>query len=206
VSRQDSEAKEILGKYLPDEAVPIIHHWIKQHPVQFKIVRPRNTKLGDYRPAVQGKPHRITVNANLNQYSFLITTVHEFAHFHDHHRNGRIKIPHGKSWKSIYVDLLEPFVLDSSIFPDDLNRGLVTHLNRPAASSCTDMHLMRLLKQYDERQPILLEHLMEGARFRIGNREFIKGELMRKRYLCIEVKSKRNYRVHALAEVEPVMK
>lgn len=181
-------------------------HWINQHPILFRIVRPRSTKLGDYRPLLNGKQHRITVNSNLNRYSFLITTVHEFAHYHDFVRNGRNKAPHGTSWKSIYVDLLEPFVLDNEIFPSDLTTGLISHMNRPSASSCADVQLLRILKKYDARQPILLEYLMEGARFKIGSREFIKGELMRKRYLCIEVSSKRRYRVHALAEVEPVTK
>jgi len=206
MSRQHDDELIVLKKYLPEAAVPIVFHWIKQHPIQFKIVKPRTTKLGDYRPLIPEKKHRITINNNLNPYSFLVTTVHEFAHYHDYVRNGRNKSPHGITWKNIYVDLLEPFVLDTDIFPSDLTTGLIGHMNRPSASSCSDIQLLRLLKKYDARQPILLEYLMEGARFKIGSREFIKGELMRKRYLCEEVRTKRRFRVHALAEVEPVMK
>ena len=97
-----------LEKYLPDGFGLHIAELFFPIPVKFKIVNPRNTKLGDYRPAHNGLPHRITVNGNLNPYSFLITTIHEFAHLQAHVKYGRNIQPHGDEWKKTYRDLLKP--------------------------------------------------------------------------------------------------
>ena len=71
-----------LHKYLPQNAAPIIATWLEVAPIQIKVSRPRQSKLGDYAPATRDDPiHRISVNGNLNPYSFLVTLVHEFAHF-----------------------------------------------------------------------------------------------------------------------------
>ena len=42
--------------------------------VKFKIVNGRKTKLGDFRASASGEKHQITVNGDMNPYSFLITT------------------------------------------------------------------------------------------------------------------------------------
>ena len=65
---------------MPEEAAPIISNWINDTGCLFKISRSRSSKLGDYRAPFRGSPHRISVNHDLNPYSFLITTIHEFAH------------------------------------------------------------------------------------------------------------------------------
>ncbi len=44
--------------------------------------------LGDYRNSHAGKGHRISVNGNLNKYSFLITLLHELAHLFTYERFG----------------------------------------------------------------------------------------------------------------------
>jgi hypothetical protein len=85
-----------LSKYIPEGAAPIISQWINDTGCRFKVTRARSTKLGDYRAPYQGQPHQITVNHDLNPFSFLITAVHEFAHLKtwiDH--KGKVK-PHGR--------------------------------------------------------------------------------------------------------------
>ena len=69
--------------------------WLQQHPVRVHVVRPRRSKLGDYRSGTAGKPHRITVNNDLNPYAFLVTLVHEFAHHTAFERTRGWKDPHG---------------------------------------------------------------------------------------------------------------
>jgi hypothetical protein len=73
----------------------------------------------------------------------------------------------------------------------------------PKASSGSDVDLIKVLKKYDENSSYShLEELPPGSIFRLSNgREFIKGERMRKRYKCLEVKSKKEYLVSPVAEV-----
>ena len=58
---------------------------------------------------------KITVNGDLNPYSFLITTIHEFAHlvtFEEY--QGRVK-PHGKEWQLTYSKMLYPVIEDGGL-------------------------------------------------------------------------------------------
>ena len=74
---------QVLIKYIPETSVPLIVNWIIEYGVHLKITKDRSTKLGDFRPTLGvNRGHRITVNYNLNKYAFLITLVHEIAHFH----------------------------------------------------------------------------------------------------------------------------
>ena len=76
----DQKHINLLAEYLPQNTVTSVWEYIKLNEVRFRIAKPRKTKLGDYRPAMRGQPHRISVNADLNPYAFLLTTLHEFAH------------------------------------------------------------------------------------------------------------------------------
>ena len=63
-------------------------------------------------------------------------------------------------------------------------------LKNPAASSCADEKLLRVLKNYDpvKEGHFLLEQLPPNSFFVIrGGRMFKKGEKIRKRYKCQEV-------------------
>lgn len=84
----------ILTKYLPERAVGPCFDLIQQHGVHLKIVNERVTRHGDYRRMPDGR-HRITVNASLNKYRFLITLVHEIAHLVAFEKYGRGIKPHG---------------------------------------------------------------------------------------------------------------
>jgi SprT protein len=79
-------------------------------------------------------------------------------------------------------------------------------MQNPAASSCSDTSLLRVLKKYDDRQhTVLLEELPEGTTFLYGaDRLFVKGEQIRKRFKCKEVKTRRMYLFNPLAEVTAV--
>ena len=70
----------VLKKYIPLEYVDMVTDLLLNYRVVFKIVKPRKTKLGDFRAGIREEKHQITVNGDLNKYSFLITTLHEFAH------------------------------------------------------------------------------------------------------------------------------
>ncbi|MBC7913807.1 MAG: sprT domain-containing protein [Pyrinomonadaceae bacterium] len=196
---------KILEKYVPPEAAFIVARWIDYFKCDFKVSRGRNTKFGDYRPPYNGDNHRISVNYNLNPYAFLVTTVHEFAHLQTWNEyKGKAK-PHGLEWKLNFKKMMKPF-FEKEIFPPDLLRAINVYLENPAASSCSDLNLFRALKKYDAgSHGVTVETLPLKAVFKLKDgRIFRKEELVRKRYKCMEMSTRRMYLFNPLAEVFPV--
>jgi SprT protein len=193
-----------LSSYLPEGTAITIANWIIQHNVRFKVTKPRRTKLGDYRHPWEGKGHRITINGDLNSYSFLITTVHEFAHLNTWENHKRKVKPHGKEWKAEFKILMQPF-LELSIFPEDVKTVVVNYMNNPAASSCSDLQLTKALRHYDSKQVLYLEDIPEDTIFSLNRkRTFIKGQKLRKRFKCKDLGNNRYYLISPIAEVEVV--
>ncbi len=196
---------EKLKAFLPAGFEVMVADLLFENPVSFKIVPPRSTKLGDFRAGMQGEKHQITVNGDLNPYAFLVTTLHEFAHLQTFINYGRFVKPHGEEWKATYRKLLLP-AIDSQLLPTDVANALVNSLASTKASSCSDVQLSRVLKQYDKPKDgiVLLESLPKNTTFALQGKHFIKGDLRRKRYLCDELSSRRKYLIHALSEVKPI--
>jgi len=187
---------------MPPEAAPVIAKWIDYFQCEFKISKSRATKLGDYRHPFQQLGHKISVNNNLNRYAFLVTTVHEFAHlltWNDH--KNKVK-PHGEEWKINFKRMMKPF-LEQQIFPEELQLVIITYLNNPSASSCTDLRLSRALKRYDiTLDQSRLEELPRNTIFTIKDgRRFKKGEQLRKRFRCECLDNGNIYLFSPLAEV-----
>ena len=196
----------VLSKYIPGSAVDICANWIIQKNIHVKLTRGRASKFGDYMPLPHGQGHRITVNHDLNKYAFLITFIHEVAHLETFNKFKRNVDPHGKEWKNEFRVLLSDFV-QRGIFPDDIRQAVSDYMINPAASSCSDHNLLRILRKYDERniEIIHLEDLPHDAVFQLhqsrAGQIFKKGHRIRKRFQCMEVKSNRLYLVSPLAEV-----
>lgn len=199
---QTERNQSILYKYIPEKAVPIISEWIYKFDFKLKIKKSRSTKYGDYRPPIKGENHQITVNYDMNKYAFLITLIHEVAHLSNYNKNKNTVKPHGEEWKLHYKLLMQQFLVPD-IFPVDVITALRKYMNNPAASSCTDIHLLRVLKKYDVRQDtVLLEELPEGANFQYNKtRSFVKGEQIRKRFRCKELDTNKIYLFNPLTEV-----
>lgn len=196
---------DILIKYIPERAVAPCLELIKHTGVHLKIVNERVTRHGDYRKMPNGL-HQITVNATRNQYSFLITLLHEIAHLVAFEKYGRRIKPHGLEWKRTFQYIMLPY-LRPEIFPSQLLPILAKHFKNPKASSDTDanlsMALQRFNQQYSEKSFVF--ELPHGSIFRLYNgRLFKKGARRTKRYECIEVSSGRVYLFQPNAEVEIV--
>ncbi|MDO4880964.1 MAG: SprT-like domain-containing protein [Capnocytophaga sp.] len=195
--------KEILYKYLPKESVIPCFELIKNLGIFLKIVNERQSRHGDYQRLPDGT-HKITINASLNKYQFLMTLIHEIAHLVAITKYGRQIKPHGNEWKHTYQALMKPF-LRPEIFPSELLSYLVIHFQNPSASSDTDVHLSLAMRQYDEGERIkyYVFELPQNSYFQTDDgRIFQKGEKKVKRYECKEVKTGKKYVIqpHALVE------
>jgi SprT protein len=197
---------EYLQHYLPMGAAPPVLQLLQQYKVHLTITKERKTVLGDYRHAVDTVTHRISVNGNLNKYSFLITLIHELAHLVTFLNYGNRVAAHGKEWKHDYKVLLLQF-MGLNIFPQDIVAALKASLHNLPASSCADEDLMRVLRNHDRRQSdmLLVEELPDGALFALDDGSvFKKGKRLRKRFQCVEVKTGKLYLFSPVYEVKKV--
>jgi hypothetical protein len=194
---------EYLRQFIPGEAAPLVLEYLNHYQVHLTITRERKSVLGDYRHAISDKNHRISVNGNLNSYSFLITLIHELAHLVTFMEFGNRVQSHGKEWKGVYRKMLEEFIR-LSVFPPDILAALKKSLHDLPASSCADEGLMRILKRYDKNpgNMVLVEQIPEGGCFSLEDaRVFRKGKKLRKRYQCVELATGKLYLFSPIYEV-----
>ncbi|MEO6636677.1 MAG: SprT-like domain-containing protein [Ginsengibacter sp.] len=203
--KQESPLQQ-LNVYLPEGSFEPVAAYLTEFKVHLTITRERRTVLGDYRNRLPGKNHRISVNGNLNKYSFLITLLHELGHLVAYEKFGNRIQAHGGEWKSEFGKILAVFI-SKKIFPQDIEKELLKSLKNPAASSCAEDALLRILRKYDVHKPgvFLLEELPAQSLFRVkGGRTFTKGKKVRKRFLCKESPSGKLFLFSPVAEVELV--
>ncbi|MET0462179.1 MAG: SprT-like domain-containing protein [Chitinophagaceae bacterium] len=195
-----------LQDYLPPGTYEPVLIFLREHKVHLTVARERKSILGDYRHRTHADNHRISVNGNLNKFSFLITLLHELAHLLTFEQYGNKVFSHGKEWKSVYSALLADF-LRHKVFPEDIEQELMRSLQNPAASTCAEDGLLRVLRRYDTgvEKVRLVEELPMDAVFRTTDgRIFQKKEKLRKRFRCVEIKTKKVYLFSPVYEVEPL--
>ena len=194
--------QNVLKQYIPETAVSKVLELLTHDNLMVKVKNERKTRHGDYKRLPNGK-HQITVNSNLNSYRFLITLIHEIAHFEAYKEYGRFIKPHGVEWKHTFQHLMLPF-LNPDTFPIELLPLLAKHFKNPKASSDTDSDLSLALKQFDEaNDKFFVFEVPLGKTFKLYNgKVFLKGEKRRKRFECVEVKSGKLYLFNPNAEVE----
>jgi len=190
---------EKLSKYIPENAVSLVTEILLAHPINIKIVNNRTTKHGDFKRMKNGNV-QITINNDLNPFQFLLTLIHEIAHFTTYKKFKSVK-PHGIEWKVNFQHLMLPF-MQPSIFPMELLPHLANYLKNPKASTGSDVNLTYALKQYDYKtdKNIIFE-LAHGSLFSYNNKTYQKGVIRRTRIECIELNSKRTYLFNQNAEV-----
>ena len=188
--------------HFPEKSVEHLLILCESESFKFVTRKKRSTKLGDFRYNLKGKPPVITVNSDLNHFHFLITFLHELAHYFVW-KNGAKRIkPHGQEWKNEFSTLLLQFC-QLDVFPKEIEKLLLHHAINPKASSFSDVHLLLALKKYDSDEDVLhLFELNENERFKLGNgKTYIKGKKRRSRILCEDLSSKRLYLIHSMAEI-----
>jgi SprT protein len=192
-----------LQEYLPpDTAAPILEY-LHRYKVHLTITQHRKSILGDYRHRTFSDNHRISVNGSLNPFAFLITLLHELAHLLTFEQHGNKVQSHGREWKIIYGGLLKQF-LEHKIFPADIERELRLTLQNPAATSCAEDDLLRVLRKYDPKASThkLIEEIPLHSLFKTDDgRVFRKGQQLRKRFQCKEVATEKMYLFSPVYEV-----
>lgn len=192
-----------LGNFLPDGSFELVVGYLNQYKVHLTVTQARKSVLGDYRNAHGENNHRISVNGNLNKYSFLITLLHELAHLLTFDQYGHRVMPHGSEWKNHYATLLTAFV-SQNIFPPDIVKELKKSIQNPAASCGGEVQLMRVLQLYDKPKEgyLTVERVpVNGLFVDDKGRVFIKKEKRRTRYVCQEVKTGLSYLFSPIYEV-----
>ena len=203
-----AEELELLKRYFPETSVTMVGEVYSQRRFKLHFKRPRNSKLGDFRPPrTTNGICSITLNYDLNPYQMLITYLHEVAHYDVYQHYGSRNVqPHGTEWQKLFATLLQPFMTET-IFPQDVLEALKKHLQHIKASSTADLNLQRVLRQYDKNTAAVttVESLTDGVRFSLKNGlVFKKGEKQRTRYKCYCESNGRWYFVAALAEVQMI--
>lgn len=195
-----------LSAYLPEGTFQPVMDYITEYKVHLTVTRERQSILGDYRHPDSRGGHRISINGNLNRYAFLITLLHEISHLTTYMHFRNTVASHGKEWKQEFSNILKQFV-GKGFLPHDVEAAVRQSIHNPAASSCADDDLMRVLKKYDPQKEnhYLVEQLPLHQLFRTKDgRVFRKGEKVRKRYRCEEVATKKVYLFSPVYEVEVV--
>ena len=197
LSRQAQEAivklSRQLAPFLPSGTETLCASWLIQNRTNLRIARPRKTKLGDFRPAQPGKPHRISVNKDLDPLQFLITFTHEIAHVQTWDRFRNKVAPHGKEWKTCYQTHLGEILALDALSPEQTT-ALRKHRANPKASSSSDCHIQALTRTTPDGPR--LNDLKSGDCFSIDSGKSFKAiRRLRKYWLCQDLQSGRHYRV-----------
>jgi len=115
--------------------------------------------------------------------------------------------PHGVEWKREFEGVFSPLVR-ADVLPADIAAALATSIRNPAAATCSDRGLLLALARYDRPDPsrVLVESLAIGSIFRTDDGMLFRtGPKVRTRRQCFECRTGREYRVHGLARVTPVV-
>lgn len=191
----------LYSDYIPLAAKSYVKEILTPLSLEIKLSKSRKSKHGDYRKLPSGK-HQISINIGENPYRFLITLIHEIAHYVAFTQYGYRILPHGEEWKKTFRILMEP-LLNDTVFPEDLLKILHLHFKNPKASSDTDPHLAMALQVYDPFDgKSSLSHLPTETKFRFRGRWFVLKHKRRTRFLCEECSSKKHYLIPGHARVE----
>lgn len=193
---------DVLSQYIPELEAAEIVEILQKSNCLLKITRSRKTKFGDYRaPDKSRRYHTISVNGDLNASAFLITIWHELAHLKVAQIYSRRPKPHGPEWKSIFsLYLFE--ALERNSFPKSIVPYIVRYAQNPKASTASDAQLYGQLNAMDDNSTVTFAfEIAENELFSIGKKLFTRGELLRTRYLCTELRSNKKYYVPKNAQV-----
>ncbi len=189
-----------LQSYIPKNGLFFIEKWIKSYALTLKITKNRQTKLGDYRKIRANMRHQITINGDLNREAFFFVFTHEIAHMmvYDTYAFGDV-MPHGVEWKTIFGNLLKESV---AVYPNHLQGYILKHAQSPKASVGADINIAKFLINDAKLNQYYLDEIANGEQFVLNKKIYKKGEKIKLRYICCEIKTQKKYLINASALVE----
>ncbi|MDA0757054.1 MAG: sprT domain-containing protein [Bacteroidetes bacterium] len=196
-----------LLELIPEASHELVKPLISEGCLNIKIVKVRKTKHGDFKKLKDGF-NQITLNHIDNKYRFLITLIHELAHYKVYKNIKKRVSPHGVEWKITYKLMMLPF-LNNRIFPNEILTRLVIHIKNPPASTDSDTNLVVALNKFDyfNDNKIYLNDLSENCLFEYDQgKVFLVQRKLRKRYICKELSSGREYLFSPVARIKPIEK
>ncbi len=195
---------EQLLSFIPKNSKSQLEKILQDSNVAIKITKKRITKHGDFRRYFNGTS-LITINATPNPYRFLITLLHELAHFKVSQLYPYRVKPHGIEWKSVYREILAPFI-NPDIFPEPICSLLAMHMKNPKASTDRDFKLVIALRKHDPfNSKTLIYQLKDGHQFTLDNgRIFIKLRKLKTLFECREKSTGKIYLFSPHSEVRPI--
>ena len=196
-----------LFDLVPDNSTELLSELIKNENLSIKIVKSRKTKHGDFR-SLRGGKFQITLNHIDNKFRFLITLIHELAHFKVSQSYKYRVSPHGLEWKKIYKFLMLPF-LNNKIFPNDILKFLALHMINPPATTDSDTDLVIALHKYElneDNKIFLFQVPFKDSFVFQENKSFLKLHKRRKRYICKNILTGRKFLFSPVARVKLKLK
>ena len=197
------DMENLLGRYVPSAALAHCLDLWRRYPFALVIARRRSSKPGDYLFDRRTGMHRISVNGDLDPYSFLITYLHEVAHRIVNAQMGLARVrPHGAEWKEAFRCAMAP-VMSADVFPEEILTVLRSHMPRPKASTYADPALVHALGLYRivGEGLVYLSNLSADEVFVFRGQRFQKIHHRRTRVLCRHLSSGRRYMIAGVALV-----
>lgn len=189
--------------HFPKAAESSILKMTAEHSVILHLARPRQSKWGDFKAMKNGSgTPSISVNSNLNPAAFLITFVHEWAHYVVWKKYNSTKA-HGLEWKTAFVELIQPF-LNESCFAPDLLPIVKTYFNNPSAAISSAPQLYHALTPASSDQ-VPVQEIRLGGHFSFRGKVYKRLEKRRTRFKCELVGQKRIYLFSQNALVEALV-
>ncbi len=188
------EKIEKLIPFLPPEFIDFVKNELgDKENLEIRIAKPRFSKWGDFRKV--NAHYVISINSNLNPYQFLLTLLHEYAHYLAHMKFGSSIKPHGQEWKNTFRNILLDLVRSGKL-PYELKESINHYAKNPRAAVTTDLNLKRALEKFSYKtniKPIILQDLEPGSKFIFNGRLFERLEQRRKLIKCRDLKKDKMY-------------
>ncbi len=191
---EESNLTPAFFDYIPKQSHALIQS-IDLSEVQIIVSKPRKTKLGDFKVKKSwfSESLTITINQNLSKKLFLLTLLHEIAHYLVY-KKYRAKVKaHGPEWKEQFNKLCQSALQIKDLFTLNEIQALKTHLTRTKSSFCYDIELFKIFSPSTKSDELYLEELPINTAFEYQSRRFLKLKTRRTRVLCLEEKTQKKY-------------
>ena len=191
----------VLNKYFLENISPKVYNIITENDFYFKISKKRCSKYGDFKPSLNGRA-TITVNNDLDKDHFLVTFLHEYAHFNVWKKIKNLQNPHGELWKLEFYKLLYEFHQLNGFSNGIGEKLLKTFIKRNNSITFSKNKMSEILsRNISEDVQFLKDCNLEEKFFDSKGNAFEIIEKRRTRFLCRNIKTKRLFLIHGLFKI-----